>query len=150
MFKHILVPTDGSELSNEAVERAVSFAKKTGARITFFYAQPEFISPFATEGALILLADPNLPERYAEAALAEADFILHRANKLASAAGVAADTDTIVSELPHKAIVDAATRHGCDLIFMASHGRGGIAGLLLGSQTQKVLVNSKIPVLVNR
>jgi nucleotide-binding universal stress UspA family protein len=69
---------------------------------------------------------------------------------MAAAEGVNADTDTVVSEVPYEAIIDAADRHGCDLIFMASHGRRGIAGLLLGSETQKVLTHSKTPVLVYR
>ena len=73
-----------------------------------------------------------------------------RDEAMAAAEGVNADTDTVVSEVPYEAIIDAADRHGCDLIFMASHGRRGIAGLLLGSETQKVLTHSNIPVLVYR
>jgi len=147
MFKHILVPTDGSPLSESTVERAVSFAKDAGARITFFYAQPDFPMPIYGEGALI---DPTTPEQFSKAAADEAKRILDAAKGAADAAGVASDTDTIVNEVPYEAVIDAAERHGCDLIFMASHGRRGIAGLLLGSETQKVLTHSKIPVLVYR
>ncbi|NTV09892.1 MAG: universal stress protein [Zoogloea sp.] len=147
MFKHILVPTDGSELSDNTVARAVSFAAETGARITFFYAQPDFPMPIYGEGALI---DPTTPEQFARAAAAEAAQILDRACAAAAKASVAADSDTMVSEVPYEAIIKAAERMGCDLIFMASHGRRGLSGLLLGSETQKVLTHSKTPVLVYR
>ncbi|MCK6407835.1 universal stress protein [Thauera sp.] len=147
MFKHILVPTDGSELSDSTVSRAVSFAKEAGARITFFYSQPDFPMPIYGEGALI---DPTTPEQFAKSAASEAEAILSKARAAAEAAGVAADSDTAVNEVPYEAIIEASDRHGCDLIFMASHGRRGIAGLLLGSETQKVLTHSKTPVLVYR
>ncbi len=147
MFKHILVPTDGSALSDSTVARAVSFAKEAGARITFFYAQPDFPMPIYGEGALI---DPTTPEQFAKSAASEAEAILAKARSAAEADGVACDSDTAVNEVPYEAIIDAADRHGCDLIFMASHGRRGIAGLLLGSETQKVLTHSKTPVLVYR
>lgn len=147
MFKHLLVPTDGSELSQASVERAVRFASDAGARITFFYAQPDFPMPIYGEGALI---DPTTPDQFAKSAAAEAKAILDKAKAAASAAGVSAETDTTVSEVPYEGIIAAADRHSCDLIFMASHGRSGIAGLLLGSETQKVLSHTKIPVLIYR
>ncbi|QID17205.1 universal stress protein [Nitrogeniibacter mangrovi] len=147
MFKHLLVPTDGSDLSEATVNRAISFAKETGARITFFYAQPDFPMPIYGEGALI---DPTTPEQFAKGAAQEAARILDDARGKAEAVDVVCDTDTLVSEIPYEAIIDAAERHGCDLIFMASHGRRGLASLLLGSETQKVLTHSKTPVLVYR
>lgn len=147
MFKHVLVPTDGSPLSEATVARAVSFAKDANARITFFYAQPDFPMPIYGEGALI---DPTTPEQFAQAAQAEAQRILDKAKKQADDTGVVADVDTLVNEVPYEAIIDAANRHECDLIFMASHGRKGIASLLLGSETQKVLTHTKIPVLIYR
>lgn len=147
MFTHLLVPTDGSDLSSGTVARAVSFAKETGARITFFYAQPDFPMPIYGEGALI---DPTTPEQFAQSAREEAERILGKAVAMADSAGVMAATDTAVNEVPYEAIIEAAERCGCDLIFMASHGRRGIAGLLLGSETQKVLTHTKIPVLVYR
>ena len=150
MFKHILVPTDGSALSEQTVARAVLFAKECGSRVTFFYAQPAFELSFGGEGALIILFSPDFPKRYAKAAEEKADYILKCARTMAERAGVIADTDTIVSALPYKAIIESAEQRGCDLIIMASHGRHGVAGLLLGSETQKVLIHSKIPVLVNR
>ncbi len=147
MFKHVLVPTDGSPLSDSTVAHAISFAKSIGAQITFFYAQPEFPLPVYGEGALL---DPTTPEQFAKSAAQEASQILSRAQEAATAAGVTANTYTEINEVPYEAIISATDRNGCDLIFMASHGRKGIAGLLLGSETQKVLTHSKIPVLVYR
>lgn len=147
MFKHILVPTDGSPLSGDAVAHAVAFAKDTGARITFFFAKPDYPVSFYGEGAIM---DPASPEKFAELAQKQADEILGAAAKLAQQAGVECDTASAVSEAPHEAIIAEANGRGCDLIFMASHGRRGISALLLGSETQKVLTHSKIPVLVYR
>lgn len=147
MFKHLLVPTDGSELSDGTVRRAIAFAKDAGAKITFFYAQPDFPMPIYGEGALI---DPTTPEQFARASALEAEEILSRARAAAEAEGVTVATDTTVNEVPYEAIIDAAGRHGCDLIFMASHGRRGLASLLLGSETNKVLTHSTVPVLVYR
>lgn len=147
MFKHILVPTDGSELSTNAVGKAVDFARETNARITFFYAKPDFPVTFYGEGALM---DPITPERYAEAASKRAQDILSECEAAAHAAGVTCDSRTTTSDAPYDAVIETARETGCDLIFMASHGRRGIRGLLLGSETQKVLTHSTIPVLVFR
>lgn len=147
MFKHILVPTDGSPLSTDTVARAVGFAKEASAKVTFFYSQPDYPVALYGEGALI---DPTTPDRFAEMAGKQAEEILQAAVALASAAGVPAETSTVVSDVPWESIIEAAQKAGCDLIFMASHGRRGLSGLLLGSETQKVLTHSKIPVLVYR
>lgn len=147
MFKHILVPTDGSPLSQEAVRRAVSFAKEAGARITAFYAKPEAPMPQYVEGIQI---DKALQDQYAKMAEEQAQKVLGFAEGLCRDAGVACATSSASSDSPYEAIINAANAGGCDLIFMASHGRRGIAGLLLGSETSKVLTHSKIPVLVFR
>jgi nucleotide-binding universal stress UspA family protein len=147
MFKHILVPTDGSQLSVEAVKRAVNFARESAASITFFYAKPEYPVAFYGEGALI---DPTTPEKFAEMADMQAREILDACVQEASAANVTCSTLAVTSDIPYEAIIDAASSTGCDLIFMASHGRRGFSGLLLGSETQKVLTHSKIPVLIYR
>lgn len=147
MFKHILVPTDGSELSMETAKRAISFARETAARITFFYAKPEYPVAFYGEGALI---DPTTPEKFAEMAEQQAREILSTCEQLAQSADVPAGSLAVTSNIPYEAIIGGAATTGCDLIFMASHGRRGISGLLLGSETQKVLTHSKIPVLVYR
>ncbi|MBI3525631.1 MAG: universal stress protein [Betaproteobacteria bacterium] len=147
MFKHILVPTDGSDLSSDAVKRAVNFAKETGARITFFYAKPDYPVAYYGEGALI---DPTTPEKFSRMTENQAQDILSAAMQVARTAGVDCATASAVSDVPYEAIIEASVAAGCDLIFMASHGRRGLSGLLLGSETQKVLTHTKTPVLVYR
>jgi nucleotide-binding universal stress UspA family protein len=147
MFKHILVPTDGSQLSGDTVKRAIEFARETSARITFFFAKPDYPVAFYGEGALI---DPTTPDKFAEMAEQQAREILTAHEASAKAAGVSCASVTSISDIPYEAIIAAAEKVGADLIFMASHGRRGISGLLLGSETQKVLTHSKIPVLVYR
>lgn len=147
MFKHILVPTDGSPLSSDAVRRAVGFARESGARVTFFFAKPDYPVAFYGEGALI---DPTTPEKFADMADRQAADVLEACARIAQEAGVDCATLSSVSDAPYEAIIDAAAACGCDLIFMASHGRRGLSGLLLGSETQKVLTHSKVPVLVYR
>jgi nucleotide-binding universal stress UspA family protein len=147
MFKHILVPTDGSPLSSDTVKRAITFAKETSAKITFFFAKPDYPVAFYGEGALI---DPTTPDKFAEMAEQQAREILASHESAAKAEGVACDSMSSVSDIPYEAIIAAAETAGADLIFMASHGRRGFSGLLLGSETQKVLTHSKIPVLVYR
>lgn len=147
MFKHILVPTDGSALSRETVKRAISFAREAGARITAFYAKPSFPECFFGEGALV---DPGSPEKFAQMAEEEAQHILDEVDLACREAGVPCSRCTLESDIPYEAIIDMANQCECDLIFMSSHGRRGIGALLLGSETQKVLTHSKIPVLVYR
>jgi nucleotide-binding universal stress UspA family protein len=147
MFKHILVPTDGSQLSTDTVKRAIAFAKETRAKISFFFAKPDYPVAFYGEGALI---DPTTPDKFADMAQQQAKEILDANEALAKAEGVECGSVSAVSDIPYEAIIAAAEQVGADLIFMASHGRRGISGLLLGSETQKVLTHSKIPVLVYR
>ncbi len=147
MFKHILVPTDGSPLSSDTVKRAIAFAKETGAKVTFFFAKPDYPVAFYGEGALI---DPTTPDKFAEMAEQQAREILAAHESAAKAEGVVSASLSSVSDIPYEAIIAAAETAGADLIFMASHGRRGFSGLLLGSETQKVLTHSKIPVLVYR
>ena len=147
MFKHILVPTDGSELSEDTVRRAVSFAKEAGARITAFYAMPEFPVTYYGEGGLI---DSITPEQFTALAEREAQEVLDFVANLCQEAGVDFSKLTSTNDAPYEAIIEAATQSDCDLIFMSSHGRRGFSALLLGSETNKVLTHSKIPVLVYR
>ncbi len=147
MFKHILVPTDGSQLSSDTAKRAIAFAKETHAKVTFFFAKPDYPVAFYGEGALI---DPTTPDKFAEMAEQQAKEILAGHEAAAKAEGVESGSLSSVSDIPYEAIIAAAEESGADLIFMASHGRRGISGLLLGSETQKVLTHSKIPVLVYR
>jgi nucleotide-binding universal stress UspA family protein len=149
MFKHILVPTDGSTLSDETVAKAIDFARETGAKLTIFNAsaEPPFpVTNFGEEGRY----DPGKAESFAEDAAARGQAIANTAVEQARAAGVAVDYIVEPSASPGQAIIRIAERCGCDLIFMASHARSGISALLLGSETQKVLTECKIPVLVFR
>ena len=147
MFKHILIPTDGSDLSQATAKRAISFAKEAGAKVTVFFAKPEYPIAYFGEGALI---DPTTPEKFAELAEQKAAEYLGEVEKQCAAAGVECATISATSDVPYEAIIEAADKSGCDLIFMASHGRRGISGFLLGSETNKVLTHSKVPVLVYR
>ncbi len=147
MFKHILVPTDGSELSRATAARAVSFAKEAGAKVTVFFAKPEYPIAYFGEGALI---DPTTPEKFAELADQQAAEYLGEVQQLCADGNVPCDVVAVTSDVPYEAIIEAAEKSGCDLIFMASHGRRGISGFLLGSETNKVLTHSKVPVLVYR
>ena len=145
MFQHLLVPTDGTALSRGTAQQAVRFAKSIDAKITAFHAMPE----------LRLLANhpgltPETRNSFVEQARAHADELLAFVKQTAQAEGVACQTVMVSSDHPHEAILRAALDRDCDLIFMASHGRRGIEGLLVGSETQKVMTHSKIPVLVWR
>lgn len=149
MFKHLLVPTDGSPLSEAAVRSAVALARESKASITFFYAKPEYPVTYFDfgEGSLI---NPTTAETFAKMTAQQAQSLLDACEKVAVEAGVKSSSVAVSSDLPHAAIIETAVKQGCDLIFMASHGRRGLSALLLGSETQKVLTHSKIPVLVYR
>ena len=149
LFKHLLVPTDGSPLSQGAAERAVAIAAAMGSRITFFHAKPERRQSFiGGEGGGYVDQMPG--EEFERQAQQRADEHLGALQALASAAGVASERAVADAGTPYEGIIDAARSRGCDLIVMASHGRRGIKSLILGSETQKVLTHSKIPVLVYR
>ena len=147
MFKHILLPTDGSEISRLTARRAVSFAQEAGASITAFHAKPDYPFSFLGEGGLV---DPITPESFAEMTEGQAQKYLAEIEEMCKVAGVPCNTVTKTNSLPHEAIIEAAESAGCDLIFMASHGRRGLTSLLLGSETNKVLTHTNIPVLVYR
>jgi nucleotide-binding universal stress UspA family protein len=151
MFRHLLVPTDGSDLSDGTIRRAVSFAREAGASITFLHVLANLAMP--PQGSLYgdpVLLDPTVVAKFSQAERSYADELLGRARALAEQAGVRCDTAVGDHPVVYEAIIDAATSHGCDLIFMASHGRRGLAGLLLGSETQQVLTHTDLPVLVFR
>ena len=147
MFKNILVPTDGSKLSVKAAKQAVKLAKALGAKIIGFYAAPDYSSTYYSDGYIL-----RAPSAKAQAELAQkqARKCLSTIEVEAEVEKVACEVFHVVSDSPYEAIVDAAKKKKCDLIFMASHGRRGLSGLVLGSETQKVLIHSKIPVLVCR
>lgn len=143
MYRHLLVPLDGSELATSLVTQAVAFAQGLGARITFFTMRDDYGA--TSEGAL---ARTLSPAAFAEASLGEANAILAKARAAAGEAGVAAEGIARVGHRPYELILDVAAECACDLIFMASHGRRGLKALLPGSQTRKVLAHSTLPVLV--
>lgn len=145
MFKHILLPTDGSAASEDAVRKCMQFAKEIGATVTGFHVMPEFhVFTYQAE----MLEDTS--EEFKRESEAYAQKYLGVVESAAGEAGVRCKVASAVSDHPYEAIIDAASKHGCDLIVMASHGRKGIKGLLMGSETQKVLTHSQIPVLVYR
>jgi nucleotide-binding universal stress UspA family protein len=147
MYKHILLPTDGSPLSRAAVAAGVKLAAATGARVTGFYAAPP-ATPVEYRGFLpVGYRDPTERARLIEQT---AERHLAVAEKAANAAGVRCKVEHVTDDFPAEAIVAASRRNKCDLIFMASHGRRGFKASMLGSHTQKVLTLSKIPVLVHR
>jgi len=148
MFKHILVPVDAGDLSNSAVEHACAFAKECGARLTFYHAKLSYLPDYAS--GELAIGIPDFDRGFREAMERQADALLQRASRAASAAGIEHETTSDEPISPHQGIIAAAEDKGCDLIFMASHGRRGASALLLGSETQKVLTHCKIPVLVYR
>ncbi len=148
-FTHILAPTDGSDLSRAAAERAIDLAAAMKARVTFFHARPERRqSFFGGEGGGYV--DQMPPEEFDRQASQLAAQYLDGLEAAAKALGVISDRVIGDDGAPYEGIIQAATSRGCDLIVMASHGRRGIKSLILGSETQKVLTHSRIPVLVYR
>jgi nucleotide-binding universal stress UspA family protein len=147
MYKHILIPTDGSKLSEKAIEAGIEFARSIHARVTGFTAVPEYQIPSDAE---LMSRHMISPDEYDRDAKMQAEIALQPIAERARAAGVDYDAEFAQSDHPHEAIVRAAIRHGCDLIFMASHGRRGISALIHPSETQGVLTHSTIPALVYR
>lgn len=148
MYANILVPTDGSRLSDKAVKHAVALAKMAGeARILLFHVIAPYQMPVYAEGMSV----PSLPrETVLKNAARRAGRILAAAEKRVLAAKVPVGRAWAISGSPQDAIVEIARRRRCDLIVMASHGRRGLSRLLLGSETQAVLSRVKVPVLVVR
>jgi len=146
-YSHLLVPSDGSDRSQRAVREAVRLAVALGARITVLTVEQQPRMPVPGMGERL---DGATLVTLASAAREESERVLAEALAIAAAAGVAATVERISGERPHQAIVAAADRLACDLIVMASHGRRGFQRMLLGSQTQRVLVQASVPVLVTR
>jgi nucleotide-binding universal stress UspA family protein len=145
MYKHVLIAVDGSELSDKALAQGLELAKALSAKVTLVHVTAPWASIAVGEVAVMFP-----PEEYEANVKAAAARLLERLGKSASAAGVAFDTVAVSDASPHKAILATAQEKGCDLIVMGSHGRRGIAGLLLGSVTAKTLSHGHIPVLVYR
>lgn len=147
MYTHLLVATDGSKLSGKAVTHAIALAQALQAKLTAFYAAPDYPMPAFTDGVVY---DPVSRKDYAAMATKEAQKILGAVKAKAEAGGVLCGTMHAIAPAPWEAIIAAARKAKCDAIVMASHGRRGLTAVLLGSETQKVLTHTKLPVLVVR
>jgi nucleotide-binding universal stress UspA family protein len=145
MFEHILLPTDGSRLSEKSVKHGIRMAKALNAKITALHVVPKFHT-FAYDPHMI----ENSRDQYEVESAERAKNYLRFVKKAAAGANVECDVMQASGDQPFKEIIKAAKKKGCDLILMASHGRRGIEGFLLGSETQKVLTHSQTPVLVYR
>jgi nucleotide-binding universal stress UspA family protein len=143
MYKNILIPTDGSELSGKAVKHGANLAKYLGAKVTLLTVTTPY-HIFTLETKMV----EDTPAEYAREIQADAAKLLALAAEMVK--GVACDTVQVDHEHVYQAIIDTAKSKGCDLVVMASHGRRGISGIVLGSVTVKVLTHSGIPVLVHR
>lgn len=147
MYKHILIPTDGSEVAEKAVSAGIDFAREVGARVTLFTAVPEYVPPSEAEVRARCVVSIAEHARRSEKL---AHGILAGAASKARAARLEFATAHIESNQPWQAIIDAAKRYSCDAIFMASHGRKGLSAVWHGSQTREVLTHSDVPTLVYR
>ena len=148
MYKHILLPTDGSKLSAKAVKQGIQFAKSIGAKITAIHVAPEY--QMVIDEGFVMPTVMSIQKRFEEETAARSKKLLDEVTADALAAGVACYGVTVVSGVPYDAIIKQAKKGKCDLIMMASHGRKGLSSILLGSETAKVLTHSTIPVLVVR
>ncbi len=144
MFKRILVPTDGSEITAKAIDTAISLAKSVGAQLCTISVKEPF--PYSAISEM----QPTPPQEFFDAQERIASKRVQAVVEQSQAAGVACQSHTIEGLHPWEAIIDHAKKMECDLLVMASHGRRGVSALLLGSETQKVLTHSKVPVLIVR
>jgi len=146
MFKHILMPTDGSEHSEKAVERGIELAKLCGAKVTGIHVMPDYRMLIASEG----MVSPNVDDKMEEQAREQATRFLAVVQRAAEAAGVPCETLIAKGQHPYDAIVDTANERGCDLIVMTSRHRKGLVSLIMGSEASRVLHRASIPVLTFR
>ena len=147
MFKHILIPTDGSPIALKAAKAAVRFAAEVGARVTAFHAIEAWQPQLYGEGYGI---DAQTFREFERAAREAGERQVAAVAKLAKAARVPLASVVAKAATPYEGIVDAARKKKCDVIFIASHGRRGLSRLMMGSVTQKVLTHATVPVLVYR
>ena len=150
MYRHILIPTDGSELAQRAVTNGLALAKSLGAKVTVIVIEEPFNWLGVSETSAYQRQALDALEKHNEQVKQHAAAVLGRAADAARQAGVPCDTMQVENAAPWQAIIAAATERGCDLIAMASHGRGGLSAVVLGSVTNKVLTHTKTPVLVYR
>jgi nucleotide-binding universal stress UspA family protein len=147
MYDHLLIATDGSKLSNKAVAHGIALAQALHAKLTAFYASPDYPLPAYADGVVY---EPVSKKEYAALAAKEAARILDPIKLKAEAAGVTCELMHTIGNAPWEAILSAARKAKAEAIVMASHGRRGVSALILGSETQKVLTHGKLPVIVVR
>jgi len=147
MFKHVLLPTDGSKVSRKAIRAGIRLAKGLGAKVTAYYAIDAMPAYSYADGYLL---NATLMREFEKRARERGEKVLAEVVKAARAAGVRCRTYISKPATAYQRTVAAAKSQRCDVILMASHGRGGLGTLLLGSVTQKVLAHSRKPVLVYR
>jgi nucleotide-binding universal stress UspA family protein len=148
MYKNILLPYDGSPLSDRALSEGLAFAKSSGAKLTLFHVVHPYHLPVAGDHSSATIKE--IERQYMVELEKRGTEMLDAARQKASAAGIQCESVIQIGPHPYEEIIAAATQRGCDLILMASHGRRGIEGLLLGSETVKVLTHCTVPVLVVR
>ena len=148
MFKKVLIPTDGSALSAQAANAGVSFARSVGAEVVALYVGQPFAATIGFDGMAAAYAITD--EDYEKASAEQAKKYLQAVVDRAETAGVKVSSESVTNFNVADGIVDAVSKHGCDLIFMGSHGRSGLSRLLLGSVTAKVLSLAHVAVLVYR
>lgn len=146
MFKHILMPTDGTDHSERAIARGIELAKLCGARVTGIHVMPDYRLAIADDGAF----DPALHGKMDAEARDRAEHFLAFVKRAAAAEGVHCETVMATNSKPFDAIINTANECGCDLIVMTSRYRKGLAALLMGSEASRVLHRASIPVLVFR
>ena len=144
MFNRILVPTDGSDITKKAVDTAIALARSVNARLYTLSVKEPF--PYSAISEM----QPTPPQEFFDAQERIAATRVKDVREAAERAGFTCEAHTVEALHPWEAVIEHARRHECDLIVMASHGRRGVTALLLGSETQKVLTHSKVPVLVVR
>jgi nucleotide-binding universal stress UspA family protein len=148
MYKHILIPTDGSEVAQKGVAAGIDYAREARAKVTLFTAVPAYEPP--GEGHILSYAHVISLEEHERQSAITAKNILERAMQAARDAGVDVQTDYALNDHPWEAIVEAARKHGCDAIVMGSHGRKALSRLFHGSQAIDVLAHTDLPTLVVR
>ena len=147
MFKHILIPTDGSHVAQESARAGIALAKALGARVTGFFAAP---APTPIVYANFIPVGFMSPDEHAKLIEHTAQQYLSVIERAARSAGVPCEVVHQTNDFPGEAIMEAARAHGCDCIFMASHGRSGRRGPMLGSETRKVANQAPVPVVIYR
>ena len=148
MYSHILIPTDGSELSLNAARQAVELAKLCKAKVTALMVSPSY-RQISQEGFVVPTVN-SIRERWDEQMNARAKAAFDQITNAAAKAGVVCHTAHVFGDAPYEAIIDAANKNGCDMIAMGSHGYGGVKQFFIGSETTRVLSHTKIPVVVYR